>query len=165
MQYSNKNFIFVANYQSLRANCYHKIRLYHYLASLGDRRKVVFIDELPWFDTPRSNFISAIELFWNQWASDQNLMLVVCGSATSWMVNKLLGDKGGLHNRVTRSIYLAPFSLGETEEFLQNNHIVFNRHQIVECYMMLGGTPYYLNMLKLHQELHWHGRNFLDRHH
>ena len=123
-------------------------QLKDYLSSLGDRRKVVFIDELPWFDTPRSNFISAIELFWNQWASDQNLMLVVCGSATSWMVNKLLGDKGGLHNRVTRSIYLSPFTLGETEAFLSHNHIVFNRHQIVECYMMLGGTPYYLNMLQ-----------------
>lgn len=123
-------------------------QLQDYLSSLGNKRKVVFIDELPWFDTPRSNFISAIELFWNQWASDQNLMLVVCGSATSWMVNKLLGDKGGLHNRVTRSIYLAPFTLGETEDFLNNNHIVFNRHQIIECYMMLGGTPYYLNMLQ-----------------
>ena len=123
-------------------------QLKDYLSSLGNRRKVVFIDELPWFDTPRSNFISAIELFWNQWASDQNLMLVVCGSATSWMVNKLLGDKGGLHNRVTRSIYLSPFTLGETEAFLSHNHIVFNRHQIVECYMMLGGTPYYLNMLQ-----------------
>lgn len=123
-------------------------QLQDYLSSLGNKRKVVFIDELPWFDTPRSNFISAIELFWNQWASDQNLMLVVCGSATSWMVNKLLGDKGGLHNRVTRSIYLAPFTLGETEDFLSNNHIVFNRHQIIECYMMLGGTPYYLNMLQ-----------------
>ena len=123
-------------------------QLKDYLSSLGDRRKVVFIDELPWFDTPRSNFISAIELFWNQWASDQNLLLVVCGSATSWMVNKLLGDKGGLHNRVTRSIYLSPFTLGETESFLSHNHIVFNRHQIVECYMMLGGTPYYLNMLQ-----------------
>ena len=123
-------------------------QLKDYLSSLGDRRKVVFIDELPWFDTPRSNFISAIELFWNQWASDQNLMLVVCGSATSWMVNKLLGDKGGLHNRVTRSIYLSPFTLGETEAFLSHNHIIFNRHQIVECYMMLGGTPYYLNMLQ-----------------
>ena len=123
-------------------------QLKDYLSSLGDGRKVVFIDELPWFDTPRSNFISAIELFWNQWASDQNLMLVVCGSATSWMVNRLLGDKGGLHNRVTRSIYLSPFTLGETEAFLSHNHIVFNRHQIVECYMMLGGTPYYLNMLQ-----------------
>ena len=123
-------------------------QLKDYLSSLGDRRKVVFVDELPWFDTPRSNFISAIELFWNQWASDQNLLLVVCGSATSWMVNKLLGDKGGLHNRVTRSIYLSPFTLGETESFLSHNHIAFNRHQIVECYMMLGGTPYYLNMLQ-----------------
>lgn len=122
-------------------------QLQDYLSSLGNKRKVVFIDELPWFDTPRSNFISAIELFWNQWASDQNIMLIVCGSATSWMINKLLGDKGGLHNRVTRSIYLAPFSLGETEEFLKYNNIVFNRYQIVECYMMLGGTPYYLNML------------------
>ncbi len=123
-------------------------QLQDYLSGGGDKRRVVFIDELPWFDTPRSNFISAIELFWNQWASEQNIMLIVCGSATSWMVNKLLGDKGGLHNRVTRSIYLAPFTLGETEEFLLNNNIVFNRHQIVECYMTLGGTPYYLNMLQ-----------------
>ena len=89
-------------------------QLQEYLGSLGNRRKFVFIDELPWFDTPRSNFISAIELFWNQWASDQNIMLIVCGSATSWMVNKLLGDKGGLHNRVTHSMYLAPFTLSET---------------------------------------------------
>lgn len=119
-----------------------------YLESLGNRRKLVFIDELPWLDTPRSNFVSAIELFWNQWASDQNLMLVTCGSATSWMINKLLGDKGGLHNRVTRSIYLAPFTLGETEEFLKHNGMVFSRYQTAECYMTLGGTPYYLNMLQ-----------------
>lgn len=123
-------------------------QLRDYLSSLGNKRKVVFIDELPWLDTPRSNFISALELFWNQWASDQNLLLVVCGSATSWMVNKLLGDKGGLHNRVTHSIYLAPFTLGETEDYLQSNGIVMNRHQTVECYMALGGTPYYLSMLQ-----------------
>ena len=128
-------------------------QLQEYLGSLGNRRKFVFIDELPWFDTPRSNFISAIELFWNQWASDQNIMLIVCGSATSWMVNKLLGDKGGLHNRVTHSMYLAPFTLGETEEFLKYNGVVFNRHQVTECYMMLGGTPYYLNMLRPDQSL------------
>ncbi len=123
-------------------------QLRDYLTTLGDRRKVVFIDELPWFDTPRSHFISAIELFWNQWASDQNIVLVVCGSATSWMINKLLGDKGGLHNRITHSIYLAPFTLGETEALLRENHIVFSRYQTLECYMILGGTPYYLNMLR-----------------
>ena len=69
------------------------------------------------------------------------------------MVNKLLGDKGGLHNRVTHSMYLAPFTLGETEVFLKYNGVVFNRHQMVECYMMLGGTPYYLNMLRPDQSL------------
>ena len=123
-------------------------QLHDYLSTLGDGRKVVFIDELPWFDTPRSNFISALELFWNQWASDQNIMLVVCGSATSWMINKLLGDKGGLHNRITHSIYLAPFTLGETEALLKENNIVFSRYQTVECYMILGGTPYYLSLLR-----------------
>ena len=123
-------------------------QLREYLSTLGDKRKVVFIDELPWFDTPRSNFISALELFWNQWAADQNILLIVCGSATSWMMNKLLGDKGGLHNRITHSIYLAPFNLGETEAMLRANRIVFNRYQIVECYMVMGGTPYYLNMLR-----------------
>lgn len=134
-------------------------QLQDYLTTLGDKRKVVFIDELPWFDTQRSNFISALELFWNQWASDQNIVLVVCGSATSWMINKLLGDKGGLHNRITHSIYLAPFTLGETEALLKENRIVMNRYQIVELYMILGGTPYYLSLLRpdlsLTQNVDW----------
>ncbi len=109
---------------------------------------VVFIDELPWMDTPKSNFIRALELFWNSWASSrQGLKLVVCGSATTWMTNKLLGDKGGLHNRVTRPIRLAPFCLAETEEYLQSIGIEWERQEILDAYMILGGTPFYLSLL------------------
>ncbi len=107
------------------------------------------MDELPWLDTARSRFIKAFELFWNSWASDQPyIKLIVCGSATSWMISHILGNKGGLHNRVTRRIKLSPFSLAETEAFLRSMNIVWNRYQIAEAYMIMGGTPYYLQMLQ-----------------
>ncbi len=124
-------------------------QLKHYLSGCKKDRIVVFIDELPWFDTPRSHFVKAFELFWNSWAADQpRIKLVVCGSATTWMISHLLGSKGGLHNRVTRRIKLSPFTLAETEAFLQSQHIVWNRYQIAEAYMILGGTPYYLQLLQ-----------------
>lgn len=119
-----------------------------YLTSLNKQNVIVFIDELPWLDTPRSRFISALGLFWNSWGDSQrNLKFIVCGSATTWMTGKLLGDRGGLHNRVTRRIYLAPFNLYETELMLQAKGAKWNRHQIVECYMAMGGTPYYLSKI------------------
>ena len=123
-------------------------QLENYLRTLKKKRIVVFIDELPWLDTPKSNFLRALEMFWNCWgAVCQRLILVVCGSATTWMVNKLLGDKGGLHNRVTRPIYLAPFSLLETRKYLAKENFDWSDSEIVETYMCLGGTPYYLSLL------------------
>lgn len=123
-------------------------QLEKYLSSLKKRKIVVFIDELPWLDTPRSRFIRALEFFWNSWGDSQNnLKFIVCGSATTWMTDKLLGDKGGLHNRVTRRIYLAPFNLHDTESLLRANGVKWNRHQIVECYMIVGGAPFYLTKM------------------
>ena len=120
-----------------------------YADTLKDKKRIViFIDEMPWLDTHNSRFLKAFELFWNEWASKQDrLKLIVCGSATTWMTNSLLGNKGGLHNRVTRSIYLRPFNLSETEEFLTSRGFQMQRFQIAELYMVMGGTPFYLNML------------------
>ncbi|MDO4511194.1 MAG: ATP-binding protein [Bacteroidales bacterium] len=128
-------------------------QLQAYLEGLGEKEKIVlFIDELPWLDTPKSGFIRALELFWNSWAADRKgLKLIVCGSATTWMTNKLLGDKGGLHNRVTRPIRLAPFTLKETEEYLQSINIAWEQKDVLDAYMILGGTPFYLSLLR--QEL------------
>ncbi len=125
--------------------------LREHLESLSNRDKpiVVFLDELPWMDTAKSRFIKALEYFWNSWGATNNrLKLIVCGSATTWMRENVLSDKGGLYNRTTRSIYLAPFSLYETEQYLRSRHIVWNRYQIAECYMIFGGTPLYLSMLE-----------------
>ena len=109
-------------------------------------KKVVFLDELPWMDTPRSDFKSALEYFWNSWGSTQNdLLLIVCGSATSWIIDNLLGDKGGFYNRITRQIHLLPFTLGECEELYRTNNIPMTRQQMIESYMIFGGIPYYLN--------------------
>lgn len=107
-------------------------------------RKIVFIDELPWFDTPNAGFIQALEHFWNSWASARrDILLVVCGSAAAWIINKLLNNKGGLHNRVTKRLKVVPFSLRECELFMQDKNAVFERYQIIELYMVLGGIPFY----------------------
>lgn len=125
-------------------------QLQDFVESLGPERKVVvFIDELPWFDTPKSGFLRALDLFWNGWASTKkNFKLIVCGSATTWMTNKLLGDKGGLHNRVTRPIHLAPFSLLETEMYLKSMNMDWSRQEVLDTYMIFGGTPFYLSLLR-----------------
>ena len=114
-----------------------------------DRPMVVFIDELPWLDTPKSNFLRALDLFWNGWASERdNMKLVVCGSATTWVTGKLLGDKGGLHNRVTRPLHLMPFTLLETEQYLKSLNMDWSRQEVLDAYMILGGTPFYLSLLR-----------------
>lgn len=111
-------------------------------------RLLVFLDELPWMDTPRSGFVTALEGFWNNWGFHRkNLMLVVCGSASSWILDHLINNHGGLYGRVTCEIKLSPFTLKECEEFLQKNHVRFTRYDIVQSYMIFGGIPYYLDAL------------------
>lgn len=108
-------------------------------------RQLVFLDELPWLDTPRSGFIRAFEGFWNNWGCHRkNLMVIVCGSANSWMMNSLINNHGGLYNRVTYEIKLAPFTLRECEAFFQANNIKFSKYDIAQSYMIFGGIPYYL---------------------
>jgi len=119
------------------------------LLGKGEGRKIIFLDECPWMDTPRSDFVGAIDHFWNGWASARSdIMLVICGSATSWVIEKIIDDYGGLHNRLTRQIYLRPFTLSECEELARANGLVMNRDQILEGYMILGGVPYYWDLLR-----------------
>ena len=116
-----------------------------------DKKKVIFIDELSWMDTRDSGLISALESFWNGWATarkEKDIVLIVCASATYWMVDNIVNAKGGLHNRLTGMINLKTFTLSECEEYLQSRKIVFNRHQILQCYMIMGGVPYYWSLLK-----------------
>lgn len=120
-----------------------------YLAPLSKTEKhVVFFDEMPWMDTQRSGFLSAFEWFWNDWGCTQdNLIFVVCGSATSWMVEKIAENKGGLFNRQTCRLYLQPFSLRETELYLKSRDVDWSRRDIAETYMIMGGIPYYLSLI------------------
>jgi len=119
------------------------------LEKAQNKRKVIFFDEIPWMDTKRSGFITALEHFWNGWAGNRkDILLIVCGSASSWIINKLINNHGGLHNRLTHSIQLKQFTLKECEQFLQSRKIEFSRYQIAECYMAMGGIPYYLSKIK-----------------
>ena len=109
-------------------------------------KQVIFLDELPWMDTPRSGFITALEGFWNTWGCHRkNLMLIVCGSASSWILDNLINNHGGLYNRVTCEIKLSPFTLKECEAFLKEKGINYSRYDIVQSYMVLGGIPYYMD--------------------
>ncbi len=124
--------------------------LIDYLHSLGQNKGklVVFIDELPWLDTPRSGFITALGYFWNQHLSKmKHVLLICCGSASMWIQKKLLRAKGGLYNRVTQRIKLEPFTLTETEQFCRSRRLRLTRYQIIQMYMAMGGIPHYLKEL------------------
>ncbi|MBR1803572.1 MAG: ATP-binding protein, partial [Muribaculaceae bacterium] len=111
-------------------------------------KKVIFLDEMPWIAGSDSEFVSALEDFWNAWAMlRSDIFLLGCGSSTSWMVDHLIENQGGLHGRITARIYLRPFSLGETEQFLLSKGCEWDRYQILQCYMCFGGVPFYLNLL------------------
>lgn len=111
------------------------------------KRQVVFIDELPWMDTARSRFIAAFEHFWNGWASKRdNIMLIVCGSATSWIANNLINNKGGLYNRLTCEMKIRPFCLGECAEYFRRNNLSMSHYDVVQAYMVFGGIPHYLSL-------------------
>ncbi len=112
-------------------------------------RLVVFIDELPWMDSKGSDFIKAFEGFWNSFGcAENNLLMIICGSATSWMENNLINNHGGLYGRVTYEIKLAPFTLSECEEFFKSRNITLSRYEITMAYMIFGGVPYYLNYIE-----------------
>jgi AAA+ ATPase superfamily predicted ATPase len=111
---------------------------------LGSEKKVVFLDELPWLATHKSGFLAGLSYFWNSWAVKKNIVLVICGSAASWMIQKVINNKGGLYNRVTKRIFLSPFTLAETETYFQAQNFDFTRYQIVQLYLALGGIPHHL---------------------
>ena len=113
-----------------------------------EKKIVVFLDELPWLGKKKSGFITGFGYFWNSWASKENIVVVICGSAASWMIDKIINDRGGLHNRVTRLLYLYPFTLAETEAYCQSRNIKLNRFHILQIYMTMGGIPMYLDLLK-----------------
>ena len=125
-------------------------QLNHYLAPiLAKRRAVVFLDEFPWLSTHKSGFMPAFDHWWNSWGTKQtNLVVVICGSAASWMIQNIVNNKAGLHNRITRKIRLLPFNLKETEEFLQARNVNMDRYQLLQLYMVMGGIPHYLKEVK-----------------
>lgn len=119
------------------------------IAASPHEKKVVFIDEMPWMDTPRSSFVPALEFFWNSWASARkDILLVICGSATSWIIDKIIRNHGGLHGRVTEQIALEPFTLAECERYADSRGLQLSRPQIAELYMVFGGVPFYWHFLQ-----------------
>lgn len=124
-------------------------QLAKHLDSLRTKKKLlIFIDELPWLDTHRSGFLAAFDWFWNSWASRKNILVIICGSASSWMTSKIINNRGGLHNRVTKRLHLKPFTLAETAAFLQHKQVKLSHYQILSLYMALGGIPHYLKEVK-----------------
>ena len=126
-----------------------------YLEGVRTKRKVVFLDELPWLAGPQSSeMITELGYFWNSWADRQrNIVLVVCGSATSWMLDNVIRDYGGLHGRLTATIRLLPFTLRESEQYFKRNGFHLSRYEIAVAYMTYGGIPYYLDRMDKEKNL------------
>lgn len=130
------------------------LEAFYYLETFLDsinngERQVIFIDGLPWLDTKRSGFLTAFESFWNGWTClRKHVMVIVCGSASSWILDNLINNHGGLYNRVTHEIELAPFTLQECEQFFRESGKTFIRYNIIQSYMAVGGIPYYLRYFK-----------------
>ena len=118
------------------------------------KKKVIFIDELPWMDTPKSSFVRSLDHFWNAWATTRkDIILVICGSATSWIIDNVIMNYGGLHNRLTCKVNLQPFCLRECKQYCESKNLGYKDRQILEAYMALGGIPYYWSFLKKEQSV------------
>lgn len=125
-----------------------------YLEQLPKGIKIIIIDELPWIDTVRSRFVSALELFWNGWASARDdIKLIVCGSSTSWMIDNIINSRGGLHNRKTHQIYVAPFTLNESQRYFEAYGFGYRQKEIAECYMVMGGVAYYYSLMRTEESV------------
>jgi uncharacterized protein len=129
-------------------DAFHQLKTYLESLENTEKRKVVFIDELPWMAGVKSDFLTGFSYFWNSYAVKANIVVIICGSATAWMIQKIINDKGGLHNRVTRRIHLQSFTLAETEAYFQEKHIAFDRYQLLLLYMTMGGIPHYLDQVE-----------------
>lgn len=124
-------------------------QLAQFIKESKEAKKVIFIDEIPWLDTPRSGFLSALEYFWNSFASARkDVLLIICGSATSWIINKVLKNHGGLHNRVTYRIHLQPFTLHECELYAKSMGLRASHYDLLEYYMILGGVAFYWSRIQ-----------------
>ncbi|MEN9612023.1 MAG: hypothetical protein RLZZ628_2837 [Bacteroidota bacterium] len=126
------------------------LQLKQYLKTRDNAKKqVLFLDELPWMDTPKSGFLQMLAHFWNDYLSKQShFLLVICGSATSWIAQKVINDPGGLHNRITENIHLYAFTLPEMQLFIQHKGLQYNAQDISKLYMTFGGIPFYLENLR-----------------
>ena len=126
-----------------------------YVSSLPEQqKKVIFLDEIAWFETQKSGFLAALDNFWNQFCSKRNdIILVICGSAASWIIDKVINDRGGLHNRITCHVQLMQFTLKETKEYLEMSNIRLTPKDIATLYMAVGGVPYYLKDIKSGQSV------------
>ncbi|MEZ4826050.1 MAG: ATP-binding protein [Bacteroidia bacterium] len=114
----------------------------------SEGKKVIFFDELPWLAKNESGFLTGLDFFWNSWAVNQNVVVVICGSAASWMIENLVNNTGGLYNRITRRIFMNPFTLAETKKYFQSRQFNFTNYEIVQLYMSIGGIPHYLKEVK-----------------
>ncbi len=150
-----KNFHFTLTSENTRFNkpsswieAFFQLRQY-FDKLTSKKKKVLFIDEFPWLDTRKSNFLSAFENFWNSYVSKRDdMVVVICGSAASYMVKNIIKSKGGLHNRLTEKIQLAPFNLKETEFLLKSNNVKITQYDILQLYMSFGGVPFYLEKIQ-----------------
>jgi len=130
------------------AEAFSQLKYYLQNLSFQDFKPVIFFDEVPWIASRRSGFLKELGYWWNDWASRQNIIVAICGSAASWMIEKVVNNTGGLHNRITEYIYLRPFTLAEVKQYIHSINPIMDHYQILQLYMSIGGIPHYLQHIR-----------------
>lgn len=108
-------------------------------------RWTIFLDELQWMASYRKQLISELKFVWdNYFKQNPQLILVLCGSSPSFMVNRVIKSQA-LYNRSEFEIPLQELSIKETGSFLSSQKR--SLREVMDAYLNVGGIPEYLSYL------------------
>ncbi len=105
----------------------------------------LYLEELQWLASYDSKLIAELKYVWdNHFRNNPKLILILCGSAPSFMINQVLHSQA-LYNRSQHELRLRPFSLNETKAYLGRS---YSRMQVLDAQLTVGGIPEYLHYLR-----------------
>lgn len=106
----------------------------------GEEKKLLIIDEFPYMCHGNKSIPSILQNLWDMELRDKNVMLVLCGSAMSFMEKELLAEKNPLYGRATGIYKMQEMGFYDAAKFFPN----YSAKDKLLSYAILGGIPHYL---------------------
>ncbi len=117
--------------------------VFEYLTRYFDEcqeKQLIFFDEFQWMAVGQSKLVSLIKSYWDRYWSKQNIMLVLCGSVSSYMIKRVIKSKA-MYGRINYELALQPFSPPEIKLLLNNKR---SNDEVLLYSLIFGGIPKYL---------------------